>query len=550
LLLGIALDCSGNPKSVTQLFGEIWNSDLDPQEQTADLRLVQTAFQSGWNPSLHTSEAIYLVALLCYRTGEYAKALGLLNSAGSPISQSWSYYNLLGSIYLRQARFAEAESALTDALKRDDRKADTFYKLGTAALATEHTTVAINYFKDAIKLRPDFPGANAALGIGLLQIGDAEGARGALEKGTSLGPEIFLYLGEAYERLNDSSGAIEAYKSAANGNLDLFPALFSAGRLLLRQGKSQQAIEYLQHAVEIKPDHPDAQLYLGMAFFAAGKLDLAKAAALRASEVGQSRDAAFHDALGTLLKSVGDSGEAQLSFARAVKLNPDREEYFRHLAASQIADSEENAIATLRAGIDRIPKSAQLHYLLGLMLLNRGSTPEAANEARKATELEPGDPEYLQSFGVCLATQEKDVEAMHTFQQVLALRSSYAPALLQIGVLEQKSGSMDEAEKRFKQAMEADRDYAPAYFRLGKIYYDRNQDAEALGLLEKARELDSDWEDTYFLLGMLYRRKGDVEKANSMLAVFRQKKNELQNIRRKTYEKASSALDLSGPKLQ
>src|SRR5690349_2794389 len=69
LLLGIALDCSGNPKSVTQLFGEIWNSDLDPQEQTADLHLVQTAFQSGWNPSLHTSEAIYLVALLCYRTG-------------------------------------------------------------------------------------------------------------------------------------------------------------------------------------------------------------------------------------------------------------------------------------------------------------------------------------------------------------------------------------------------------------------------------------------------------------------------------------------------
>ena len=91
--------------------------------------------------------------------------------------------------------------------------------------------------------------------------------------------------------------------------------------------------------------------------------------------------------------------------------------------------------------------------------------------------------------------------------------------------------------------MEADAGYAPSYFRLGKIYYDRNDDAKALRLLERARELDPSWEDTYFLLGMLYKRGGDQDKATKMLATFREKKNELQKVRRRTYERVPVAFE-------
>jgi tetratricopeptide (TPR) repeat protein len=548
LLLGIAFDCSGTRPPVTRLFREIWNYDLDPQEQTADIRALQSEFQAGWIPPSQTAEGVYLTAVLLYRTGEYERALALLNSAGLPVARSWSYYNLLGSIYLRQARFTDAEKTLATARLQDGNRADTFYKLGTVELAMDRSSESIRYLRQALRLRPVFPAANAALGIALLQMGDAHAALNSLKKGSSIGPEIYVYLGEAYERLGNSAGAIDAYKNAIAGNPEMFPAQLSLGRLLLTQGEAIKAMECLERATRIEPHHPQAQLYLAMALLMLGRSDSAKVAALRANDLGQTQNAVFHDALGTLFKSLGDLEEAQRNFARAVQLDGTKEEYFRHLAAIQVLNSEENAMATLRAGLAEIPKSAQLHYLLSLMLLNHGSSAEGVDEARKAVQLEPSSPEYLQNLGVCLATVEKDREALEIFRRVLALNRSSAPAWLQIGILQQKAGAMEEAEKSFKQAMTADPKYAPAYFRLGKIYYDRNDDAGALPLLERARELDADWEDTYFLLGMLYRKKGDPEKANAMLALFREKKNELQNTRRKTYEKANSALDRLQPK--
>jgi Tfp pilus assembly protein PilF len=82
---------------------------------------------------------------------------------------------------------------------------------------------------------------------------------------------------------------------------------------------------------------------------------------------------------------------------------------------------------------------------------------------------------------------------------------------------------------------------------LGKIYYDRNDDVQALKFLEKARELDPDWEDTYFLLGALYKRAGKLEQSAQMFTIFRKKKNELQDLRRKTYDMAPDAFEDAKP---
>lgn len=541
VLLGIAYDCSADHNALVSLFDDIWNYDLDPQGQTPEISLVQDSLQSGWKITPATSEGHYFHALLNYRLGNFSDAVSELNTAGEPVSGSWSYYNLLGTVYLREGRFADARRALYSALERTSRQADAFYKLGTVALAVTDTADAVSRFHQALDLRPEFPAANAALGIALLQKGDAEGARQALVKGTSIGPEIYFYLGQAYERLTNQSAAIESYKEAIGGRPQFFEALYALGRLLLVIGKGSEAIWYLQQAAQLEPDRAQAHLYLGMAFVATGQKDAAANAALHAKEAGHAEGADFHDALGSLFQSIERSDEARLSFEQAVNLDQTNEAYFRHLAAAQMTTSDGDAVATLQAGVRHIPASGRLNYLLGLMLLNRGSARDALQPSRKATQLEPRNADYLQSLGVCLATLERDGEAMQVFRQVLVINDHYAPALLQVGILELKAGDSIKAEGSFSQALRVDPGYAPAYFRLGKIAYDRQDDSKALTLLERARELDPEWEDTYFLLGMLYRRSGDQEKSANMLAVFRKKKNEVQDTRRSTYDKVPSA---------
>src|SRR6185369_10428945 len=124
------------------------------------------------------------------------------------------------------------------------------------------------------------------LGIALLQNGDAQGAREALVNGSSIGPEIYFYLGQAYERLDNRDAAIEAYKEATVRRPQFFEALYSLGRILLTVGKASDAVRYLEAAVQLQPDRAQVHLYLGMALVAAGQKDVAANVALRARDTG------------------------------------------------------------------------------------------------------------------------------------------------------------------------------------------------------------------------------------------------------------------------
>ena len=142
-----------------------------------------------------------------------------------------------------------------------------------------------------------------------------------------------------------------------------------------------------------------------------------------------------------------------------------------------------------------------MHYLLGLTFMSRGSSAEALDPLRKAAELEPENPDYQQSLGLCLEDLEKDRRSHGVFQSCPGSGCQRTAAYLQIGILQMKVDATAEAEQSFKTALSIDASYAPAYFRLGKIYYDRNDDAQALKFLEKARELGSGLGRHLFSLG-------------------------------------------------
>jgi tetratricopeptide (TPR) repeat protein len=547
ILLGLAYDCSGDRANLAAAFHYIWDHDLDPQESTPETAIIERALNAGLKFQTQTPQGNYFTALLYYRVGHYDSSLATLQAVPAPVADSWAYNNLLGSIYLRQAHFSEAKQALEAAVQRDDRQADSFYKLGTVLLSTGDVAAATAELKRAVTLRPEFPAASAALGIALLQAGDFAAARDSLAKGGSVGAEVYVYLGTANERLNDSKAAIENYETAIAQQPNLFAAQFSLGRLLLTSGDLPNAIKRLQTATQLAPDNAQAQLYLAMALVAAKQTENAAAAAARAMTSGASENADFHDALGTVFQDVGQQERALQSFSQAVILDPTKENYYRHLAAAQHKSGDgPAAIATLRSGIARLPTSARVNYLLGISLMANGSSADASQPLRSATQLEPGNAEYEQALGLCLAELEKDAEAMAAFRQVLTLDPNHAPAYLQIGLLQLKTNP-EEAEQSFKKAINIDPNYAPAYFRLGKLYYDRNDTAQALTFLEKTRDLDPDWEDTYFLLGTLYRRAGNEERSAQMMAIFRKKKNELQDLRRKTFDMAPDAFDDAKP---
>jgi tetratricopeptide (TPR) repeat protein len=72
--------------------------------------------------------------------------------------------------------------------------------------------------------------------------------------------------GDILYELKDTSGAIKAYKEALKDQPLLAGALLGVGRCLLDEGKTNQAISYMERAVRVRPRLTEAHYLLGRAY--------------------------------------------------------------------------------------------------------------------------------------------------------------------------------------------------------------------------------------------------------------------------------------------
>ena len=108
---------------------------------------------------------------------------------------------------------------------------------------------------------------------------------------------------------------------------------------LASEGKGNDSVSELQRAVQLKPDHVDAQLKLADALFAKGDLEEAKmhyVSALRADP----KLAVAHNSLGRLYLAQGQISQAIVQFGEALRLNPDYKEAEENLRVAKASDAQ------------------------------------------------------------------------------------------------------------------------------------------------------------------------------------------------------------------
>ena len=134
-----------------------------------------------------------------------------------------SVHQSLADIYLKQGRFEDAAAQLQAALNIDRGNADALHLLGNAQAAMGLIDDAIESYRRALRLVPQFP-------------------------------EVYSGLQRAYEQ---------------RGDLDR--AAFALGMVSFSAGDYDRAVETLEPAVQALPDMADAHLGLAMAYEAKGQ---------------------------------------------------------------------------------------------------------------------------------------------------------------------------------------------------------------------------------------------------------------------------------------
>ncbi len=225
---------------------------------------------------------------------------------------------------------------------------------GTVLLEQGRNGEAMGQYREALRLRGDYPDARNNLGLVFLKQGQTD---------------------EAIRQFQETIRLTPGYSHAHNG----------LGLALAKQGQTGEAIREYQEAIRLSPGYDEAYCNLGAALLEAGQVDEA-IRQLQAAIHFRPNYAEAHYALGTALGKRGQIDAAAGQFQDAIRLKPDYADAHSNLGnVLAMKGRLDEAIREYQEAIRLKPDQADAHNNLGLALGMKGRTEEAIREYQEAT---------------------------------------------------------------------------------------------------------------------------------------------------------------------
>lgn len=137
-------------------------------------------------------EAEINLALACHRAGQYERAEKILIALRERDPENLAALKGLASVALSQERHEHALELHETLLELGGPHADVYYNCGVLAQTLHQLQRAVDFYRDAIAVRPDFPEALLNLGHALKALGQADEARSVWIPALELRPEFAL----------------------------------------------------------------------------------------------------------------------------------------------------------------------------------------------------------------------------------------------------------------------------------------------------------------------------------------------------------------------
>lgn len=273
--------------------------------------------------------------------------------------------------------------------------------------------------------------------------------------------------------------AKQVFESLAVGKTTDPIAAYYLGRIFIREGDYEKAIDWLERAIASEPNNSDYHFWLGRAY------------AIKAQRVG-------------LLKKAAAARQIKTAFERAVQLNPDNLEarmallQFYAFAPGIIGGSKE--AAREQAEQIRQRNKYQGHLAFGIVNAAHERYEQAEQDFRAALADKPDDPRAYYQLAFLYARNKQWDQAWSVLEQLLARRAEEVTAHFYLGWLavmaEQK---LDQGEEHLKQYLTTEPSteqpsLAFARLQLGHLYKLKGNKQQAAAEYREALALDPNFE--------------------------------------------------------
>jgi len=185
------------------------------------------------------------------------------------------------------------------------------------------------------------------------------------------------------------------------------------------------------------------------------------------------------------------------------------------------AGSTDQAIILLRHAIERDPRNADAHLLLGTALALVPEEAESIQELRQAVALRPDGGAYY-TLGTALARFDDLKAAREAFEKALVLEPDFADAHVGLGLILAQQQDLDSAKDHFERALKGQGSAPSAartHYLLAKLFTSQHQYTQARRELEAAIKLRPMYAQAYLALGLVSK---DLHDEAGALAAFEQ----------------------------
>lgn len=468
------------------------------------------------DPSAYVNMALVEVSLKRYDDAEQN-----LKKSVQIGPKSVQTYTDLANFYRLRNRDTDAQQVFQNGIGQNP-DATSLYIGWAAMLSSQGKTDAAEALLD--KLRKQLPhSAVSAMAIGdyYFQRKETDKALAEYRRGLAAEPKNL----ETKKRMQDlylTTGQVqqadeldqELLKQAPK---DIFVRI-DHGRLLMAQGKPQDAIIFLQNVAKDAAGSPQAHYYLAMAFWQSGDLGRAHGSLMDALKASEGFPAAVQ-ALARLGLQQRNGSDAQIYAQELVQRFPASSDDHQLLAeALAVQGKLQPAEGQIVIAKQLAPSDSAIHLDAAQIYSAERKWPEAKKEFEEALQVDPRSTTALEQLANFLTSRDEAAEAVTRVQHYVAANPNDANGHMVLGDLNFQSKNYAAAQLEFERAIQLDPNNVQPYLRLGKLLEAQGQTENAIARYEKALYLQPKFPALATYIGNLQLHQGDLETARKYYA--------------------------------
>lgn len=309
-----------------------YNSGVARGPVTATLILLVIVLSPLDSIAQRNSDELLEQAAALIRSNRLAEAETQLNNILKLKPDESLALNLLGTIRGSQGRLDEAEALFARALQIDSKLIGARMNLAYLYLLKKQPERTVTELKEVLRLDPDYTEAREKLARLLLSLGRVDECIALVENSQrTASPGLLVVAGDAWLKKPDLFEAERVFRRAIELQPDNPQVQMYLGYTLMKQKKYPEARALLEKSTKTDPSRPEPLYYLGL--IAQEQNEDARAVEIMEKLAKQfPAFANAHIALGSAYMKLRDYSRARQELELAVKLDPDEPKAHYNLA--------------------------------------------------------------------------------------------------------------------------------------------------------------------------------------------------------------------------